>query len=84
MLDAKKKFREGFIMTKRPFKFANMKNPIQAFTVVWAYSEQPQIRPELTQTARENWMRSSLLQTQSVSLALYKEMSGSKKKSIMF
>lgn len=53
MLDAKKKFREGFIMTKRPFKFANMKNPIQAFTIVWAYSEQPQIHPELTKTARE-------------------------------
>lgn len=53
MLDAKNKFREGFIMTKRPFKFANMKNPIQAFTIMWAYSEQPQIRPELTQTARE-------------------------------
>jgi len=53
MLDAKNKFREGFIMIKRPFKFANMNNPIQAFTIVWAYSEQPQIRPELTETAKE-------------------------------
>ncbi len=53
MLDARSNFREGFIMTKRPFKFANMNNPIQAFTIVWAYSERPQIRPELTKTAIE-------------------------------
>lgn len=53
MLDAKNKFREGFIMTKRPFRFAEMRNPIQAFTILWAYSEQPKIRLELTEVARE-------------------------------
>lgn len=51
MIDAKNKFREGFVMTTRPFKFANLKNPIQKFTILWAYSEQPIIKKELTESA---------------------------------
>jgi len=51
MLNARDKFREGFIMIMRPFKFAELRNPIQRFTIVWAYSEQPKISRELTQTA---------------------------------
>jgi hypothetical protein len=53
MIDAKNKFREGFIITLRPFSFENLNNPIQKFTILWAYSEQPKTVKELTETAKE-------------------------------
>jgi hypothetical protein len=53
MIDAKNKFREGFIITLRPFDFLELKNPIQKFTILWAYSEQPKTIKELTETAKE-------------------------------
>lgn len=52
-IDAKSKFREGFIMILRPFKFAELKDPIQKLTIVWAYSEQPVIKRVLTDAAKE-------------------------------
>jgi hypothetical protein len=53
MINAKDKFREGFIMIMRPFQFEELRNPIQKFTIVWAYAEQPKIVKELTQTAKD-------------------------------
>jgi len=53
MISAKDKFREGFIMLLRPFQFAELKNPIQKLTILWAYSEQPIIRNVLTAKSRE-------------------------------
>ncbi len=52
MIDAKNKFREGFIMLLRPFKFAELKNPLQKLTILWAYSEQPIIKRVLTSEAK--------------------------------
>ena len=49
MINAKKKFREGFIMLKRPFKFSELKNPLQTFTILWAYVEAPVTREIITQ-----------------------------------
>jgi hypothetical protein len=52
-IDAKNKFREGFIMLTRPFNFGDMKNPIQKLTIVYAYSERPIIEERLTEKAIE-------------------------------
>lgn len=54
-MDAKNKFREGFIVINRPFKFVEMKTPIQKNTIVWAYSEQPIIKKELSEEAKEKY-----------------------------
>lgn len=53
IIDAKNKFREGFIMLKRPFEFGDMKNPIQKLTIVYAYSERPVLENRLTDKAIE-------------------------------
>lgn len=53
MINAKDKFREGFIMLLRPFDFAELKNPLQKLTILWAYSEQPVLRDVLKPQARE-------------------------------
>jgi hypothetical protein len=53
MINAKDKFREGFIMLQRPFDFADLKNPLQKFTILWAYSERPIIKNVLTKEGRE-------------------------------
>lgn len=53
MINAKDKFREGFVMVMRPFQFTELRNPIQKFTIIWAYAEQPKIVRELTETAKE-------------------------------
>ncbi len=53
MINAKDKFREGFIMLQRPFDFAELKSPLQKFTILWAYSEQPVIKKYLTDKAKE-------------------------------
>ena len=49
MIEAKNKFREGFIILKRPFLFAELKNPLQKYTILWAYSEKPVINKVLTE-----------------------------------
>lgn len=51
MIDAKNKFREGYILIKAPFKFVKLKEPVQQHTIVWAYSEQPLLRKKLTDKA---------------------------------
>jgi hypothetical protein len=48
IIDAKNKFREGFIMLNRPFQFTEMKNPIQKLTIVYAYAEQAKFENRLT------------------------------------
>lgn len=53
MINAKEKFREGYILINRPFQFKEMKNPIQRNTIVWAYSEQPVVEKNLSAKARE-------------------------------
>lgn len=52
-MDAKSKFREGFIKLKRPFEFAELMNPLQAETILYAYSERPEITKQLTEKAKE-------------------------------
>lgn len=49
MINAKDKFREGFIMLLRPFKFAELQEPLQKLTILWAYSEQAIIKRVLTE-----------------------------------
>lgn len=53
MINAKDKFREGFIMLQRPFCFAELNTPLQKFTILWAYSEKPIIKNVLTTEAKE-------------------------------
>jgi hypothetical protein len=53
MIDAKNKFREGFIMLNRPFDFDELKNPLQKMTILWAYTEQPIFEKELSNAAKE-------------------------------
>lgn len=52
MIDAKSKFREGFILIKQPFKFVEGL-VIQMNTIVWAYSEKPITRQELNSAGVE-------------------------------
>ena len=54
MIDAKNKFREGYILIKQPFQFVEMENPVQAYTIAWAYSEQPVFEKEMTVSAKES------------------------------
>ena len=44
---AKHKFREGWIMLKRPFAFAGLSKPLQKMTILYAFSEKPIITMEL-------------------------------------
>ncbi len=53
MIDAKNKFREGYILINRPFQFKEMECPVQKNTIVWAYSEKPVIESNLTEEAKE-------------------------------
>lgn len=48
IIDAKNKFREGFIMLNRPFQFSDMQNPVQKLTIVYAYAEQAKFEERLT------------------------------------
>ena len=52
-MNAKNKFREGWIMLLRPFKFAELKKPLQKMTVLYAYSEKPLIDMELNEKGVE-------------------------------
>jgi hypothetical protein len=52
-INAKEKFREGFIMLTRPFVFAELKNPLQKFTILWAYAERPVVHEMINAEGRE-------------------------------
>ena len=52
-INAKEKFREGFIMLNRPFAFAELKDPLQRFTILWAYAEAPVTRTVVSQAGLE-------------------------------
>lgn len=41
MINAKLKFKEGWVMLKRPFDFAELSKPLQKMTILYAYSEKP-------------------------------------------
>jgi hypothetical protein len=47
-MNAKLKFREGWIMLLQPFDFANLSKPLQKLTILYAYSEKPIIEMSLT------------------------------------
>ena len=46
-MNAKLKFREGWIMLLRPFDFGNLSKPLQKLTILYAYSEKPIIEIQL-------------------------------------
>lgn len=46
-------FREAWIMLKRPFKFVEMEQPLQRFTVLYAYADCPLIKYTLNDKGRE-------------------------------
>lgn len=52
-MEARDRFRQGFIMLKRPFDFHELKNPLQQFTILWAYSERPIEREVLNEAGKE-------------------------------
>lgn len=52
-LNAKTKFREGYIMTLRPFEFSGLKNPIQKLSIFWAYTERSLFKTQLTPENQE-------------------------------
>jgi hypothetical protein len=68
MIDSRSKFREGFIMLKRGFDFADLDEPLQKFTILWAYSERPVVKNVLTEYAKEEI---DLIQNQSHPLAFW-------------
>jgi hypothetical protein len=53
MIDAKNKFREGFVLIRRQFHFADMESPIQKLTIAYAYSEGPKTVKMLTREAMD-------------------------------
>jgi hypothetical protein len=53
IINAKQKFREGFIMLLRPFDFGDLDQPLQKFTILWAYAERPVTREVITQAGLE-------------------------------
>lgn len=46
-------FREAWIMLKQPFKFVEMEQPLQRFTVLYAYADQPLIKYTLDDKGKE-------------------------------
>lgn len=52
-MKAKDKFREGWIMLLRPFKFAEISQPLQKMTVLYAYSDKPLLSYELNEKGKE-------------------------------
>lgn len=53
MLNAKDKFKEGYIMLLRPFDFVELQYPLQKLTILYAYSERPIFRKLLIPSALE-------------------------------
>lgn len=54
MIDARNLFREGFIRIERPFDFAEMEEPIQKYTIVYAYAESLYKKKVLTRAAQDD------------------------------
>jgi hypothetical protein len=52
-MDAKLRFKEGWIMLLRPFRFAELKQPLQKMTILYAYSEKPMLKVELSEKGKE-------------------------------
>ena len=50
---AKHRFKEGWVMLLRPFRFAELEKPLQKMTILYAYSEQPIIKMELNEKGIE-------------------------------
>jgi hypothetical protein len=53
-MNAKLKFKEGWIMLLRPFLFAELKQPLQKMTILYAYSEKPLLEFELNSKGKES------------------------------
>ncbi len=47
-MDARLTFKEGWIMLLRPFKFGELKEPLQKLTILYAFSEKPMINMSLS------------------------------------
>lgn len=52
-MDAKSRFKEGWIILLRPFDFAELSKPLQKMTILYAYSEKPIINMILTEKGKE-------------------------------
>ena len=52
-MDARLRFKEGWIMLLRPFKFAELKEPLQKLTILYAFSEKPIINLMLTEKGKK-------------------------------
>jgi len=52
-MEAKYRFKEGWIMLNKPFKFIELEKPLQKMTVLYAYSEKPLVKMILTSEAQE-------------------------------
>jgi len=52
-MKVKQRFREGWIMLLRPFEFAELSKPLQKMTILYAYSEKPLIKMEITKKGQE-------------------------------
>jgi hypothetical protein len=52
-MDAKHRFREGWIMLLRPFSFGDIPKPIQKLTILYAFAEKPTIETELNDRGKE-------------------------------
>ena len=50
---AKHRFKEGWIILLRPFRFVELEKPLQKMTILYAYSEQPIIKMELNEKGTE-------------------------------
>lgn len=59
MIDASKRIYHGWIILKQPFRFAELEEPLQMKTILYAYSERPVIKRVLTEKALEE--RDSIL-----------------------
>lgn len=55
MINAKNKFKEGYIMLLRPFDFANLDRPLQQFTILYAYAEQPKFSYKIDPRVNEEF-----------------------------
>lgn len=53
MIDASQRVYHGWIMLRQPFKFAELEEPLQMQTILYAYSERPVIDRVLTKEAKE-------------------------------
>lgn len=52
-MKAKHRFREGWIMLLRPFKFAELKNPLQKMTILYGYTEKTLFDYELNDEGKK-------------------------------